>query len=81
MKRFFYRTFGYFYDVALIFAFILAFPKIAYKMLVYGKYKRSIAVRFGIKKPVVPGLGPLVWFHGASVGEIRLLYPIIERFF
>ncbi|WP_201456994.1 lipid IV(A) 3-deoxy-D-manno-octulosonic acid transferase [Chlamydia sp. 17-3921] len=80
IRRFLYRYFQYFYDLALIFAFILSLPKLIYKMIVYGKYKRSIGVRFGIKKIEVPGCGPLVWFHGASVGEVRLLYPVIERF-
>ncbi|WP_100933960.1 lipid IV(A) 3-deoxy-D-manno-octulosonic acid transferase [Candidatus Chlamydia corallus] len=75
------RIFKCFYNIALVCAFVVALPKILYKMLVYGKYKKFLAIRFGIKKPHVPGEGPLVWFHGASVGEVRLLLPVIKKFF
>nr|CAA56368.1 KDO-transferase [Chlamydia pneumoniae] len=80
MLRGIHRIFKCFYDVVLVCAFVIALPKLLYKMLVYGKYKKSLAVRFGLKKPHVPGEGPLVWFHGASVGEVRLLLPVLEKF-
>nr|CRI45626.1 3-deoxy-D-manno-octulosonic acid transferase [Chlamydia pneumoniae] len=80
MLRGVHRIFKCFYDVVLVCAFVIALPKLLYKMLVYGKYKKSLAVRFGLKKPHVPGEGPLVWFHGASVGEVRLLLPVLEKF-
>ncbi|ANH78938.1 lipid IV(A) 3-deoxy-D-manno-octulosonic acid transferase [Candidatus Chlamydia sanziniae] len=72
--------FRYLYDICLIGAFIIALPKLAYKMCVYGKYKKSLFQRFALKRPKVPGTGPLAWFHGASVGELRLLLPVIEQF-
>ncbi|SPN73315.1 3-deoxy-D-manno-octulosonic-acid transferase,3-deoxy-D-manno-octulosonic-acid transferase,3-Deoxy-D-manno-octulosonic-acid transferase (kdotransferase) [Chlamydia serpentis] len=81
MLRGIYRIFKCFYDVVLVCAFVIALPKLLYKMVVYGKYKKSLATRFGLKKPQVPGNGPLVWFHGASVGEVRLLLPVVEKFF
>lgn len=71
----------FFYDLFLILAFIVALPRILYAIVVYGKYKKSLPERFGLRKPKAPpGNGPLVWFHGASVGEISLLLPIISRF-
>ncbi|MBQ8498355.1 lipid IV(A) 3-deoxy-D-manno-octulosonic acid transferase [Chlamydia sp.] len=67
------------YDVFLICAFCVAAPRIFYKVFVHGKYVGSWQMRFGIKKPQVKGKGPLAWFHGASVGEVSLLVPIINK--
>ncbi|AAP05353.1 lipid IV(A) 3-deoxy-D-manno-octulosonic acid transferase [Chlamydia caviae] len=72
------RTF--LYDCFLIFAFAVALPKILYKRFVHGKYKKSLKIRFGLEKPQVSGKGPVVWFHGASVGEVALLVPLVQRF-
>lgn len=68
-----------FYDLFLMMAFLVALPRIVYKMVVYGKYKKFLKIRFGLQQPECPGDGPLVWFHGASVGEVSLLLPIIKR--
>ncbi|WP_348662672.1 lipid IV(A) 3-deoxy-D-manno-octulosonic acid transferase [Chlamydia vaughanii] len=69
------------YDCFLIFAFIIAVPKLLYKRFVHGKYTKSLKIRFGLEKPQLPpGTGPVVWFHGASVGEIYLLVPVIKQF-
>ncbi|EPP37146.1 3-Deoxy-D-manno-octulosonic-acid transferase family protein, partial [Chlamydia psittaci 84-8471/1] len=46
----------------------------------HGKYTKSLGIRFGFKKPEVPGTGPVAWFHGASVGETALLLPLLKRF-
>ncbi|WP_213357635.1 glycosyltransferase N-terminal domain-containing protein [Chlamydiifrater phoenicopteri] len=78
------RLFRLAYDVALILAFLIALPKIFYKMLVYGKYKKGLGVRFGFKMPEINSASsdvPLIWFHGASVGEVRLLLPLVHRMF
>ncbi len=29
--------------------------------------------------PLPPGSGPLAWFHGASVGEVAALHPLVEE--
>ncbi|WP_213318281.1 3-deoxy-D-manno-octulosonic acid transferase [Chlamydiifrater volucris] len=78
------RLFRIAYDTGLVIAFLIALPKIFYKMIVYGKYKKDIGVRFGFKIPEVRTTSEdtsLVWFHGASVGEIRLLLPLVRRMF
>lgn len=69
------------YDGFLIFAFLIALPKLIYKRVKYGKYAKNLKLRFGLVKPKIPdGDHPVVWFHGASVGEILLLVPIVHRF-
>ncbi|UWF55254.1 lipid IV(A) 3-deoxy-D-manno-octulosonic acid transferase [Chlamydia psittaci] len=68
------------YDCFLIFAFMVGLPRILYKRFVHGKYTKSLGIRFGFKKPEVPGTGPVAWFHGASVGETALLLPLLKRF-
>lgn len=68
------------YDIFLVLAFMAAAPRIFYKMLVYGKYKKFLKIRFGLKKPKCAGDTPLIWFHGASVGEVSLLQPVVNRF-
>ncbi len=74
------RVYSFFYDLFLCLAFLVALPRILYKMVVFGKYKKSLSVRFGFSKPHVGQKGPVVWFHGASVGEVTLLSPILQRF-
>lgn len=68
-----------FYDAFLICAFLVGAPRIFYKVLFHGKYINSWKIRFGIEKPKVKGEGPLVWFHGASVGEVSLLAPLLKK--
>lgn len=75
------RLITFFYDLCLVLAFFIALPRLIYAMLVHGKYKKSLPERFGLRKPRAPsGNGPLAWFHGASVGEVSLLLPVLERF-
>lgn len=75
------RLTTFFYDSFLILAFVIALPKLLYKRFVHGKYKKSLRLRFGLELPKLPdNKGPVVWFHGASVGEIYLLVPIIQQF-
>lgn len=45
----------------------------------HGKYTKDLAARFGFRKPKFLGNGPVIWCHGASVGEVSLLLPIIKR--
>ncbi|WP_375793502.1 lipid IV(A) 3-deoxy-D-manno-octulosonic acid transferase [Chlamydia sp. 12-01] len=80
IKRRLTKLHTFLYDCFLIFAFTVALPKILYKRFVHGKYKKSLKIRFGLKKLQLPGEGPVVWFHGASVGEVSLLVPIVQQF-
>lgn len=67
------------YDAFLVCAFFVSAPRIFYKVFFHGKYIDSWKIRFGVQKPFVKGEGPLVWFHGASVGEVSLLAPLLNR--
>lgn len=67
------------YDAFLVAAFLAAAPRIFYKVVFHGKYINSWKIRFGVEKPQVKGEGPLVWFHGASVGEVSLLEPLLKK--
>ncbi len=81
IKRRMSKLTTFFYDCFLILAFIIALPKLLYKRFVHGKYKKSLKLRFGLEVPQLPDpRGRVVWFHGASVGEIYLLLPIVQQF-
>ncbi|EPP35541.1 3-Deoxy-D-manno-octulosonic-acid transferase family protein [Chlamydia ibidis] len=74
------QLYTWLYDAFLVCAFVVALPRIAYKVIVHGKYIRTSRVRFGLDKPKICSSRPIVWFHGASVGEVCLLQPVIEKF-
>ncbi|MEF9520095.1 lipid IV(A) 3-deoxy-D-manno-octulosonic acid transferase [Chlamydia crocodili] len=80
IKRRLTKLHTFLYDCFLILAFTIALPRILYKRFVHGKYKKALKIRFGLTKPQLPGEGPVVWFHGASVGEVSLLVPVVQKF-
>lgn len=76
------RIFYISYSVGLVAAFIIALPKILYKRVVYGKYKKDLSYRLGFFPELfrkIPASSSVIWLHGASVGEVRLLGPLLQR--
>jgi 3-deoxy-D-manno-octulosonic-acid transferase len=70
---------GYFLDVVYLALLAILSPWLAYKSWATGKYRRGLAAKFfgHIHHPSLPTTGPIVWFHGVSVGEIHLLRQVI----
>ncbi|MBN1515418.1 3-deoxy-D-manno-octulosonic acid transferase [Candidatus Sumerlaeota bacterium] len=55
-------------------------PWVAYRMLVRGKYRRSIAGMLGVRKPAMnPGGGRTYWLHAVSVGEVNAASAMITK--
>ncbi|MEG0036524.1 MAG: 3-deoxy-D-manno-octulosonic acid transferase [Victivallaceae bacterium] len=67
------------YEIGLIIALFISLPKLVKKVFLYGKYKRGFKYRFGFGFPKTSPGKQAVWFHGASVGEIRLLEPLFRE--
>ena len=64
------------YSILVTLAYILALPLLVYLWL-KPKYKKSIPARFFLKDNP-PFLHQGIWFHAASLGEIRSLKPFID---
>lgn len=68
------------YNAILALAALIAFPYYGIKMLLTGKYRRSMAAKFG---RFSPGLDrrlagrPRIWIHAVSVGEVTAAAPIL----
>ncbi len=58
-------------------ALLLASPFLIYRIVIKGKYWRTLRERLGgISSPTQAD----IWLHGVSVGEIKAAYPLIEKF-
>ena len=75
------------YNIILFLACLFLFPYFACKVIVTGKYRRSIAAKLGfMKKDLLAAMKghPRVWIHAVSVGEVTAAAPIAatlrERF-
>ncbi len=53
-----------------------ASPRILYRRMVYGRYKRGWSQRLWGQVPLGSRRCPRVWFHAVSVGEVNLLRPL-----
>jgi 3-deoxy-D-manno-octulosonic-acid transferase len=68
------------YNVLLIVAAVFAVPFYGAKMLLTGKYRRSLGPKFGRLTPeMVSGMEgmPRIWVHAVSVGEVTAAAPIV----
>jgi 3-deoxy-D-manno-octulosonic-acid transferase len=68
------------YNVLLIVAVVFAVPFYGAKMLLTGKYRRSLGPKFGRLTPeMVSGMEgmPRIWVHAVSVGEVTAAAPIV----
>lgn len=67
-----------FYDLALFMLGLAAIPKLLWNLLKKGKYRSSLAARFGFRLPQAQSdkKGPVIWMHAISVGESKALAPL-----
>jgi 3-deoxy-D-manno-octulosonic-acid transferase len=75
------------YNILLAFAAISLAPYYGAKIVLTGKYRRSIGPKLGFAAPLeLEGMTgtPLIWVHAVSVGEVTAAAPIVaalrERF-
>ncbi len=68
------------YNIALFIGFLLAFPYYFMRMLMTGKYRKSLGQKFGIVPPEVYAAmkgSPRIWIHAVSVGEVTAAAPVL----
>lgn len=73
-------------DAAYALLLILVSPWIAWRRIVHGRYRRGWGAKLAgaVAIPNAPSpsgdsLGPVIWFHAVSVGELQVIRPLIER--
>jgi 3-deoxy-D-manno-octulosonic-acid transferase len=68
------------YNTLLFAAAVFAVPFYGVRMLVTGKYRRSLGPKFGRISPEIASLlqgDPRIWLHAVSVGEVTAAAPIV----
>ena len=68
------------YNALLFVAAVFAVPYYGARMVLTGKYRRSLGPKFGRLSPVVVSLmrgEPRIWLHAVSVGEVTAAAPIV----
>lgn len=68
-----------FLNVIYIIVLIVASPLLLYKSWKRGKYREGWSQKVLGLCPERVGRGPCVWFHAVSMGEVRLLKPLIAE--
>ncbi|GIW88666.1 MAG: 3-deoxy-D-manno-octulosonic acid transferase [Isosphaeraceae bacterium] len=66
-------------DVAYLVLLLLAAPVLLFKAWKQGKYREGWSAKLWGKAPRRLGQRPCLWFHAVSVGEVKLLGPLIEQ--
>lgn len=69
----------YLLNVAYVCLLVLYSPVLLYKSWTTGKYRDGWAAKLLGRAPRRFGDRPCLWFHAVSVGEVRLLRPLIEE--
>lgn len=69
----------YLLDAVYVCLLILYSPVLLYKSWKTGKYRDGWAAKLLGRAPRRIGDRPCLWFHAVSVGEVRLLRPLIEE--
>jgi len=69
------RIFNLIYIILLFFAA----PWLIYKSWKTGKYREGWSEKFLGRCPERVGRGACIWFHAVSVGEVRLLQPLVAE--
>lgn len=62
------------YQVAASVLLVLGLPVLLWRSV---RHRREVGERLGLRAPAPPGGG--VWFHAASLGELRALEPLLEE--
>jgi 3-deoxy-D-manno-octulosonic-acid transferase len=70
----------YLLDLLYLLVLALLSPWLLYKMRTTGKYQLGLKSKFLGRTPERQGDRPCVWFHGVSVGEIRMLRRVVMSF-
>jgi len=68
------------YNILLWMAAMFAVPYYLAKMILTGKYRKSLGQKFGfISSDVISGMkgSPRIWVHAVSVGEVTAAAPVI----
>jgi 3-deoxy-D-manno-octulosonic-acid transferase len=68
------------YNLLLLFAAVFAIPFYGVKMVLTGKYRRSLGPKLGRISPALASLvqgTPRIWVHAVSVGEVTAAAPIV----
>jgi 3-deoxy-D-manno-octulosonic-acid transferase len=68
------------YNLLLLVAAVFAVPFYGLKMLLTGKYRRSLGPKFGRLTPATVSRmqgTPRIWVHAVSVGEVTAAAPIV----
>ena len=68
------------YNALLFAASVFAVPYYGARMLLTGKYRKSLGPKFGRFSPVIAPLmqgDPRIWVHAVSVGEVTAAAPIV----
>lgn len=68
------------YNLTLLAGLVLVAPYYAFKILVAGKYRRSIGQKLGILPAETTSAlegRPRIWVHAVSVGEVTAAAPIV----
>jgi 3-deoxy-D-manno-octulosonic-acid transferase len=66
-------------DVLYVVLLLVCSPMLAYRAFRTGKYREGWAAKFWGEVPRRLGDRPCLWFHAVSVGEVKLLKPLIEE--
>jgi len=68
------------YNILLTLAAVLLIPYYGFRILLTGKYRRSVGPKFGFNRQKLyedtQGM-PRIWIHAVSVGEVTAAAPII----
>jgi 3-deoxy-D-manno-octulosonic-acid transferase len=68
------------YNIILLIAALLAVPYYALKMMLTGKYRKSLGPKLGFNNPEIfrdmQG-SPRIWIHAVSVGEVTAAAPVV----
>lgn len=79
-EKFEYNLMYVLYNVILLLAAAVALPYYLSKIIVAGKYRKSIIEKFGGRQTQKLGhlkAGPRIWVHAVSVGEVTAAAPIV----
>lgn len=69
----------YLLDAAYLFALLLASPWLLWRSLRTGRYREGFGAKLLGFVPERTSVGPCVWLHAVSVGEVNLLGTLLAE--
>jgi len=69
------------YNILLLVAAVFAVPYFAFRMILTGKYRKSLGPKFGFNPSEIFNAmkgSPRVWIHAVSVGEVTAAAPVVN---